>query len=279
MSFFTDQTISTLTSGTPSQNVDLAGLSFPRRLGFRMNQDFISKYQLLGKQCKWRAYNDENFKEDLGSDFTHEDTINRAGWAKYYFKGIFPNEEAYLKCEIVNPSTEQLIKTFYFKFKKTYQTSLSGRTYMKDPVLGVKIVKNGVMTELRPVQKGKDIKYVEKNVTFKSSKVVDIENMPRIEPYDMPAIQQFMLNYSEKAKAVFLVTPPHLTAYAKLILILVKQLVDLNFGESYSTKDNQKPLYKTRYMLDELGNLQSDGHGIAGFQTMLSIGCLSPAHM
>ena len=25
-------------------------------------------------------------------------------------------------------------------------------------------------------------------------------------------------------------------------------------------------------MLDELGNLQSDGHGIAGFQTMLSIG-------
>lgn len=25
-------------------------------------------------------------------------------------------------------------------------------------------------------------------------------------------------------------------------------------------------------MLDELGNLQSDGHGIANFQTMLSIG-------
>lgn len=31
-------------------------------------------------------------------------------------------------------------------------------------------------------------------------------------------------------------------------------------------------LYKTRYMLDELGNLQSDGHGIDGLQTMLSIG-------
>lgn len=35
---------------------------------------------------------------------------------------------------------------------------------------------------------------------------------------------------------------------------------------------SQKPLYKTRYMLDELGNLQSEGHGIDGFQTMLSIG-------
>lgn len=31
-------------------------------------------------------------------------------------------------------------------------------------------------------------------------------------------------------------------------------------------------LYKTRFMLDELGNLQSEGHGISGFQTMLSIG-------
>ena len=38
--------------------------------------------------------------------------------------------------------------------------------------------------------------------------------------------------------------------YAKLILILVKQLVDLNFDKSYMTKSNQKPLYKTRFMLD-----------------------------
>ena len=60
--------------------------------------------------------------------------------------------------------------------------------------------------------------------------------------------------------------------YAKLILILVKQLVDLNFDKSYMTKSNQKPLYKTRFMLDELGNLQSEGHGISGLQTMLSIG-------
>lgn len=41
---------------------------------------------------------------------------------------------------------------------------------------------------------------------------------------------------------------------------------------SVLTKSNQKPLYKTRFMLDELGNLQSEGHGISGFETMLSIG-------
>lgn len=38
------------------------------------------------------------------------------------------------------------------------------------------------------------------------------------------------------------------------------------------TKKNQKPLLKTRFMLDELGNLQSEGHGIQNLQTMLSIG-------
>ena len=57
-----------------------------------------------------------------------------------------------------------------------------------------------------------------------------------------------------------------------MILILIKQLADLNLGQSYLTKANQAPLYKTRYMLDELGNLRSEGHGIQGLQTYLSIG-------
>lgn len=41
----------------------------------------------------------------------------------------------------------------------------------------------------------------------------------------------------------------------------------LKYGESRGVQ-----LYKTRFMLDELGNLQSEGHGISNFQTMLSIG-------
>lgn len=41
---------------------------------------------------------------------------------------------------------------------------------------------------------------------------------------------------------------------------------------SKSYENNAFLLYKTRFMLDELGNLQSEGHGIANFATMLSIG-------
>lgn len=274
MSFFTDPTIRTLTSGTPMQNVDLAGLSFPRRLGFRMSADFIALYHLKGMQCVWQAYSDPLFKESLGKDFYHEDLVNTAGWSRFYFKGIFPKDTAYLRCEIRNPQTFQLMRTFYFKFVKTYQTSLDGRTYVKDPILGNKIVHDGILTELRPVKDPKTgaVTFKRGHVTYKAEKMKDIATSPRKETVKARAITQYMQRYSEKQKMVFLVTPPHLMAYAKLILILIKQLVDLNFDQSYMTKANQKPLYKTRFMLDELGNLQSEGHGISGFETMLSIG-------
>ena len=273
MSFFTDPTISTLTSGTPSQNVDLAGMSFPRRLGVRFNSDFVHNYHLIGMQAKWMSYEDAEFTKELGKDFYHEDLITREGWAKYYFKGKYPKDVAYVKLSIVNPSTNMLIRTFYFQFRKSYQTSLDGRKYVMDPVLNEKIVKNGILTELRPVKDadGKTV-YKKGKTTFAQDKIVDITGNSSRGQVQTSAIIRTMARYAEKPKMVFLVTPPHLMKYAKLILILIKQLVDLNFDQSYMTKSNQKPLYKTRFMLDELGNLQSEGHGISGFETMLSIG-------
>lgn len=274
MSFFADPTISTLTSGTPSQNVDLAGLSFPRRLGFRMDATFMKKYHLKGMQVVWQAYEDAMFTKSYGKDFYHEDLINQSGWCRFYFKGIFPTDVAYLKCQVKNAQTGQFLYTFYFKFVKTYQTTLNGRTYVKDPILGNKIVHNGILTELRPVMENGMIKgYKEGHTTYETTKLYGLDTSePTIQKVKVNVITGYMQRYSEKQKMVFLVTPPHLMKYAKLILILVKQLVDLNFDQSYMTKDNQKPLYKTRFMLDELGNLQSEGHGISGFETMLSIG-------
>ena len=256
--------------------MDLPGLSFPRRLGFRLKPEYIKKYHLLGAQCDWQAYKDENFTKKIQGDFTHSDIINRAGWSRFYFKGIFEQNTVYLKCEIKNPKTSQLIKNFYFKFTKTYQTTLSGKTYIKDPILGDKIVNGGVLVELveKLVEKEgeKEKKYIKGNTMMDSTIIKNTENQPVVEKYETKAIMQYMTDYSEKPKIVFLITPPHLTAYAKLLLILIKQLVDVNFDQAYVTKDNQKPLYKTRYILDELGNLQSEGHGIDSFQTMLSIG-------
>lgn len=270
MSFFTDPTISTLTSGTPSQNVDLAGMSFPRRIGVQFHPEFLAKHHMVGLQAVWSAYSDNKFTDNLGPDFDHTDLISRNGWARYYFKGIFPSNTAYLKLEVKNAQTGLLVYTFRFKFEKSHQKSLNGRFYVVDPVLDEKIILNGILTELH---EGEDGAWDKVEPTVFSRKTVGIEegNLES-RTVTQAAIKNDLVRYSEKPKVVFLVTPPHLMKYAKIILILLKQLVDLNFDQSYMTKSNQKPLYKTRYMLDELGNLQSEGHGIDGFATMLSIG-------
>ena len=211
MSFFTDPTISTLTSGTLNQNVDLGGLSFPRRLGVRFNSDYINKYHFIGLQAVWNAYEDIGFKNCLGKDFYHEDMVTREGWARYYFDGKFKNETAYVKLEIKNPSSGILVRTFYFEFKKNYQTSLDGRVYMKDPVLEEKIVKNGILTELRKFKK-KDgtIVFKKAKTTFKQKKILDIKNKGDKVDVNTNAIISTMCRYAEKPKMVYLVTPPHL---------------------------------------------------------------------
>ncbi|MFJ6138913.1 type IV secretory system conjugative DNA transfer family protein [Kitasatospora sp. NPDC092286] len=278
MSFFTDPTISTLTSGKPSQNTDLAGLSFPRRLGVRFAPNYVKRDHLVGQQAVWSAYADPMFTENLGEDFTHEEIVGREGWARYNFKGKFPDDDAWLKLELVNPQTKMLVRTFYFSFTKNYRLSLNGRHYVVEPVTGKKIVKNGVMRELKPVREGgtrdgKTLSFQPGDTLYPDTRL-DFSGggNPEKVSYQARAITQTLARYSESPKALFLVTPPHLMKYAKLILILVKQLFDVSADQAYMTKSNQKPLYRTRFMLDELGNLQSEGKGIDGFETMLSIG-------
>lgn len=211
MSFFTDPTISTLTSGTPSMNADMGSLSFPRRIGVRLHSDFIKKYNLVGMQAKWMSYEDASFTKPLGKGFEHEDMIQRAGWANYYFKGKYPKDTAYVKLEILNPQTGVLARVFHFKFTKMYQMSLDARRYVKDPVLGDKIIRDGVLEELVPKKQADGTtKYVLGHTTFKEEKIRHPERDAKREMVDIRAITQTAIRYTEKPKMVFLVTPPHL---------------------------------------------------------------------
>lgn len=271
LNFFTDPTIATLTSGTPSQNVDLGGLSFPRRFGVQFNMNYLKKKNWIGKQAVWSAYADSGFTKNLGKAFEHRDIVSREGWAQYYFEGKFPDRSGYVKLEIRDASS-MLLKTFYFKFVKGYQMSLDGKRKIKDPVKSEYIIKNGSLIEVIPNDKGV---FERGDTSFKQKKLKDVteaSEKPTVYMASERAIQALKVRYSEQTKMVFLVTPPHLMKYAKLILILITQLVNLNFDKSYMTKENQKPQHKTRFMLDELGNLQSEGHGINSFETYLSIG-------
>ena len=261
-----------MTSGSIQNSFDLGSMSFPRKLAVRFKNEYISRYALKGQQVIWQGYEDIDFTKSLGKDFYHEDMINETGWARCAFKGIVPNNVSYWKLKIVNPSTGMLIKTFHFKFTKSFVTSLDGRTYMKDPVLDTLIIKDGVLEEL---VKTKDGKFKKGHIRYKTKKIgleAECEYRPEVKEGYENAVWSSRCNYTERPKLVDLITPPHLTKYAKLLLILIKQLVDTNFDASYMTKSSQKPLLLTRFMFDELGNLQSEGHGIDSFSTMLSIG-------
>ena len=273
MSFFTDPTISQLTSGLPSQNVDLSAMSFPRKCGIRFNPDFMNKYHLVGFVAKWSAYEDINFTKRYGKEFDHQDVVSRTGWTRYYFEGKFPNDKAYIKLELYNSKTDMLNRVFYFEFTKSYRTTVDGRFYMKDRVLNEKIISDGFLIELKKYSK-KDgsIVFKQANTTFEQRKFVRIMDDAEEQIIKINAIRQTMVKYTERPKMIFAITPPHLKKYARIILIMIKQMVDLNFDSSYLTKESQKPLLKTRFMLDELGNLESDGKGISGFTTLLSIG-------
>lgn len=242
MSFFVDPTIATLTSGTPSQNADLGALAFPRRIGVRFHTDFIQKYHLTGLQVKWDSFEDPGFTKNLGKDFEHTDIVSGDGWAMYCFEGIYKNDTSYIRAQIVNPQTGLLIRTFYFKFEKLYQMSLNARRFVKEPVLDEKIIKNGLLTELRCFEK-KDgtLVYKPARTTFKKKVLKSVEPGSKPVDDDVAAVVQTSVDYSEKPKAVFLLTPPHMMSYAKLLLILIKQLTDLNFEKSYMTKSDQKP--------------------------------------
>lgn len=271
MSFFTDPTISTLTSGKPSQNFDAKGLSFPRRIGVRFASEYLEKYKLVGLQSVWSAYEDINFTKKMDDKlFSHSQIIDRDGWARYFFDGKFPTRKNYIKLEIKNPRSNLLIRTFYFEVELTYKTDLSGRRYIKDPVLNTKVIRDGALRELRKNKQSGLFEYKDTMIKRRYHDLLD----PDVgeQTIKILAFSQKTVKYTERPKIIFFITPPHLMSYAKLILILIKQMVDVNFEGSYMTKDNQKPLYKTRYMLDEVGNLQSEGNGIPALQTMLSIG-------
>ena len=176
-------------------------------------------------QVRWSSYADKKFENDLGKDFYHTDMVTRNGWAMYFFDGIYPKDVAYIKLEVLNPSTGMLIQTFYFEFRKAYQTSLDARYYVEDPILHEKIVKNGILTELRRGRTASgDVRFKRARSTFKQQKVRDIfgGNAER-EMADVNIITQTKVRYTERPKFMFLVTPPHLSKYAKLLLILIQQ--------------------------------------------------------
>lgn len=258
MNFFTDPKVRDLTSGRPSQSFDNESLSFPRRLGVRFSSEYMKRLNLAGKEVYWTAYKDPLYQEQLDYKlFNHKQTLERIGWAMFYFDGKFSEylsakemrrPKVYLKLQIKSPGTTRVIKTFYFELELTYKRSADGKYFLKDVISKEKVLLNGVLREIYgPKERKANGQKVQYKTTVLKHKKRDFSEdaMKKGDFKDIdvkiPAIMQTKVNYTEKPKMIFLVTPPHLMSYAKLLLIAIKQMADTGFESSYITKPSQKP--------------------------------------
>lgn len=273
--FFADDRISHLTSGRPSQNFDIVGMSFPRRFDVKMDYKFVKDEGLRGQVYKWKAYSDDKFEHELGPEFEYENNISPFGWISYVTKGIFPENTVYFKLGIYEQYTDLPVKTYYLKFDKGYQMTLDGRSYVIDPVTNERVVRDGYLSEIRPTEQGiekYDTLLQRQRISLLESSGEKQGSLGSVEKYNVLLFSQFQVHYSEEPVFVDFITPPHLRSYARIILILINQMFNMQVDKSYLTLANQQPLFKTKYMLDEVGNLSSDGSGIPDIQTKESIG-------
>lgn len=274
MLFFTRRPITAITSASPRQSLDPISLSFPRRLRFKINLDYIKQFNLIGQTVVFESYRDEAMTDKIeqGDDFEHKTKLDELGWVEYRFKGIYEEYDEvtfeedgsvekipkpiYIKMKLLSKNN-LVMETYCFEFTRGYAKTADGKQFLINPRTGERTEQGGTL-RVGTIENGKFVRGQNK---------VNVGNGLMVYP-----IEQTDPVYNVKPKAIFSITPPHLLDYVKIVIVMISVLFDTSVGESYVTKESGKPLYKIRSILDELGNLQFNGVGIPGFQTKLSIG-------
>ncbi|HFO1542025.1 TPA: TraM recognition domain-containing protein [Staphylococcus aureus] len=274
MLFFTNGPITAITSASPRQSLDPLSLAFPRRLRFKVNQSFLKMHKLNGRKVKFDAFRDPAMTDQIvGDDFEHETKLDSLGWVEFRFKGIFDEYEyieeddgtttkipkpIYIRMRIIDSKTGYSMFTYKFEFNRGYARTVDGKHFITNPVTNQRIEQGGTLRLGEVNDKGQFVRNHKLETLLDNRKVLPIEQTDAV--------------YNVRPKAIFSITPPHLADYIKVVIVMVSVLFDTSVGESYITKSDGKPFYKTRNILDELGNMSFDGHGIPNFQTKLSIG-------
>lgn len=261
LSVYADNTTRALMSGSLTDSFDVGGMAFPRRFGVQFDAEFVQEYRITKELAHWTCYEDKNFTKQLkGKDFEHEERISPSNWTWCYLKGKFKKDKVYMKLDI---KTEGAIaKSFYFEFQKGYKTA-GGVSYIIDPITNKKVVSGGLLIELDPTTKQPKVS------TYQSTK---IDYATRgLSNVQLPVIASSQVFYSERPKFLFAITPPHLQQYQRHVLVIIKQIIDEIYADSYVVKSNRKPIVGTRLMLEEFGNIRSGENGIPNIDTVTSI--------
>lgn len=298
MIFFTDNKVIKLTSARPSQNLDIPGFAFPRRLAVRFANQYIADNDLIAKVCVWSCYHDPEMKKPYeGKGFTFETTIDNYGWSDAYFSGIFDDEPVYMRLDVYNPSGYKpgsehnlLLQQYRFIFHKDYRKTYSGREYAINPVTGKREIQGGRMQEYDIVAghvKFKQTTYTKqeydltlpetssgnsKDIMKAIKDMSDEEITKRRKTVRARVFEAYDIHYTEKPTALFLVAPPSTASYNKILLITIDIVYNQQVDYSYVGTAKQKPYYGIKYLLDEFGNMQSEGKGVSDLGAKLSSG-------
>lgn len=296
MIFFTDDAIVNLTSARPSNNLDMAGFSFPRRIGIRFNRRFAKKHGYFNAQVVWQVFHDPamqkpylkevNGQKVLDSRYFSEGGVNRYGWATGYFEGKFTDNVSYIKASIYDPtlwvshkpdanghikhSDNLLIGEYDFIFTKDYRKSYAGSNYLINLINGEREVQNGTLEEytyhpiLHKINRSRSSETrKEYNLIIGNDKLQDVRYFN---------IQDTTVHYADKPIVLSLVAPPTTGSYNKILLITIDMLASQQQTLANTVTNDQKPYTVTKYLLDEFGNMQSEGKGVPQMGEKLSAG-------
>lgn len=282
MSFFVQETIKKLTTVSPRNGLNILDFPFPRRFSVKLDPLVMRRLHLGRRRFRATLYQDPFFKKPYG-DIKHETVddgaIESSGWINFWFKKIPKRSQFYIQIDILDADETNVVISLKFAIDKGFLLSEDGSHYILDPITKKPIIKDGTAYEVQPMTKaeaialrdaGKRIRMSQKRNTAISTRRVRNDQRELI---DESIISQIMFNYTEKPKALFLSIPPQIEEQAKLALVLIDSVFNTSMGKGYEFRgDIQKPDYGTRYMLEELGNLKSDGTGIPAMDSKLSIG-------
>ena len=262
LSVYADDTAIALMSGSLSESFDVAGLGFPRRIGVHFDKEYVKKFRITKELCKWTIYRDKNFTDRYeGHEYEHDERVASSNWVWGYFEGMFDQEDTYIKLS-VQASSGTVAKEFFFKFSKGYKR-YDSITYIIDPITRKKVIAGGTLVELDPKTKEPKIsEFSNKQIDLLSNGYQDVSK---------PVITANQVFYSERPKFIYAITPPHLQVYQKHILVIIKQILDEQYSNSYVIKPSRKPIVGTRLMLEEFGNIRSGENGIPNIDTATSI--------
>lgn len=305
MIFFTDSKVINLTSARPSQNLDMKGFAYPRRIAVHFNNEFLTKHPYKNAIAYWESFHDPAMKHPYkGKGFTYRGSVDKYGWAEALFEGVFDNEIksvddgnkqnprrrrgskqplTYLRLSIIDPDSindpntpNLVLDTYSFIFKKNFRKSTNGRNYAMDKITNKREVQGGSMRQYTYVASTntarpyvgrfyKNVHSLDMSLSLQEAKSKTIRKAYRI-------IDDYDIHYSDNPTALFLVAPPSMPVYNKLLLNTIDLLYNEQVESAFLGTDDQKPFNVTKYMLDEFGNMQSEGTGVPALGPKLTSG-------